>query len=1141
MPEQHRWREFHQRGHHVQSAHGRRTELTAETGDDDHTLGCMVALMPTAADAERLAIPGGEAADELHCTLAYLGPDASAWAPQDRDELIHTLQILFSDEPPVRSFLFGANHWNGNSDSPSWVWATGDDPESDDVYLLDCGLDNAHSLVAGALGGTDGIPMPRQHTPWVAHVCAAYSADPSLLAALEKKLGPVTFDRVRVSFGTDDTDILLTDDPGSMTAAGKTDPAMGVFRRRLTPLEVASRMDFAGHQRDWQQAVNSAMHDWAGVTADWENQLYSQVAAASGTADLEALHVDTANGADVLYRRMVDAANAAGRAQQRAAEQQGVTVPAWSLGTGDDALTSGAVSEGLAFLRRVAQLTASILGTALANSARRQALRLLSLYSGIRLASEIDQFLKTLKDAVAKDQIGSAMSAAQQAGRYAVLSVAPRATYAASEVLDDRTCSECSAVDGKTFSSLEDAEASYPGGAYEDCLGGGRCRGTYYAIWDDGITSSAAGALPAQRTTEEESMASDVHAPCADCPGDAEHFSVEAPVTEPREEFAWDGAASNYSDAQYQKATAACDPGDGTVKERCFLPHHDPDGALNRDGLAAAAGRFAGLKGHDPDAVEAAKSHLRAHYNQIGEDVPPALAAAGHTHVAAALDCPPGWKKDPGGDGCVPNIWKEGMKPPQCPPGWTRDEDNDGCVPVADGGKDGKEGMGAATEQLEVQQLPGATPVAAPTNPAADSGTGGNTAPWNGVLAVEGVTTGDGREFAPDSLTWRDLPIPLRWNRVDSHGGEPRTEAVNVGRIDSITREGNQLKATGQFDLSTPDGQTAYDKVKGGFLRGVSIDADSITDADVELVWPEQQNEGSDDSEPDLFELLFAQPDKVVYHAGRISAATLCDIPAFAEAYVALTDDTGAVVAGGAMALEDWEQAQADRAVEQPSVTASLAGFEPPRSWFSDPKLSLPTPITVDESGRVYGHAAMWGTCHVGHTQTCVQPPRESEHPYFMTGEVIAEGGVSVSVGQITVGTGHAPLNVGAQAATEHYDHTGWAVADVAVGNDAHGIWVAGAIRADADPARVAALRAAGQVSGDWRRIGGKLRLVGLLAVNVPGFPVPRMRARVASGAQQALVAAGQPTVSPGYSEKELDQMAMRRVMDLLARRSAKE
>jgi hypothetical protein len=134
------------------------------------------------------------------------------------------------------------------------------------------------------------------------------------------------------------------------------------------------------------------------------------------------------------------------------------------------------------------------------------------------------------------------------------------------------------------------------------------------------------------------------------------------------------------------------------------------------------------------------------------------------------------------------------------------------------------------------------------------------------------------------------------------------------------------------------------------------------------------------------------------------------------------------------------------------------------------------------------------------------------------------------------VGTGHAPLHYGASPAAEHYDNTGAAVADVAVGNDQHGIWVAGSIRPGADPLRVYELQAAGQVSGDWRRIGGQLRLVGLLAVNVPGFPVPKMRARVASGQPQALVAAGRPTVGGGMSQVELEQWATRVVMRMLSR-----
>jgi hypothetical protein len=243
----------------------------------------------------------------------------------------------------------------------------------------------------------------------------------------------------------------------------------------------------------------------------------------------------------------------------------------------------------------------------------------------------------------------------------------------------------------------------------------------------------------------------------------------------------------------------------------------------------------------------------------------------------------------------------------------------------------------------------------------------------------------------------------------------------------------------------------------------VSIDADAIQDADVEMVYDDASGSGDDEG------LLFAQPSKVIFHGGRISAATLCDIPAFAEAYVALTDDAGAVVAGGAMDRSDW-----DRAVEEaPAAPLSLVAYAapvidyaPPASWFQNPGLSLWTDITVTADGRVYGHAAQAGSCHIGYADQCVTMPVEDYHAYYLTGEVLCDNGASVPVGQITIATGHASMGSGPKAAADHYDHTGTVVADVTTGTDSVGIWVAGAIRPDADPAKVAALRASGRVSG---------------------------------------------------------------------------
>jgi hypothetical protein len=104
--------------------------------------------------------------------------------------------------------------------------------------------------------------------------------------------------------------------------------------------------------------------------------------------------------------------------------------------------------------------------------------------------------------------------------------------------------------------------------------------------------------------------------------------------------------------------------------------------------------------------------------------------------------------------------------------------------------------------------------------------------------------------------------------------------------------------------------------------------------------------------------------------------------------------------------------------------------------------------------------------------------------------------------------TGHAPHDVSAHSAAAHYDNTGAAVADVAVGEDAHGIWFAGRLR-PGTPAQQRDTLAAAALSGDWRGIRGNLELVAALAVNVPGFPVPRVSLAASGGQQTSLVAAG--------------------------------
>ena len=188
----------------------------------------------------------------------------------------------------------------------------------------------------------------------------------------------------------------------------------------------------------------------------------------------------------------------------------------------------------------------------------------------------------------------------------------------------------------------------------------------------------------------------------------------------------------------------------------------------------------------------------------------------------------------------------------------------------------------------------------------------------------------------------------------------------------------------------------------------------------------------------------------------------------------------------------------------------------PPLEHFSSPGLSAATPYTVDpdNENHIYGHLASWETCHVGR-EGCVPPPHSThDYAYFSTGEVVTAGG-PVPVGSITMNTGHATEDMDPRATVAHYDDTGTVVADVAVGEDDHGIWFNGELRPGITPEQRHALRA-GALSGDWRRIGGNLELVAALAVNVPGFPIPREQLSVAaSGAPMSLVAAAIVTVDP--------------------------
>ena len=351
------------------------------------------------------------------------------------------------------------------------------------------------------------------------------------------------------------------------------------------------------------------------------------------------------------------------------------------------------------------------------------------------------------------------------------------------------------------------------------------------------------------------------------------------------------------------------------------------------------------------------------------------------------------------------------------------------------------------------------------------------------VIAKEGEQTVDGREFAAGAIDWRELPIPLmmiRENDPTGRGGHKSSKAV--GAIAEIWREDDEngfgtIYGKGYF--STDDaGEEALQLISEGIISGVSADVGGAVVEELEAT-----DEG-------LRKMIVR---------GTIVAVTALPIPAFDTTKISVDHENTMVASAGA----DWK---------------------PDASLFANPNLSGPTPLTVTADGRIFGHAALWGTCHVGYRDRCVTPPRsKSNYQYFNVGTVLTADSEPVSVGRLTAGTNHAAIEFDAQPAKDHYDNTGWAAAFVHSGEDEHGIWFAGAVSPTATPEQIAVLRAS-SVSGDWRQINGALELVGILAVNTPGFPIPRARAGLVAGAQVSLIASG---VCPcEFTDDELDEFA---------------
>lgn len=344
---------------------------------------------------------------------------------------------------------------------------------------------------------------------------------------------------------------------------------------------------------------------------------------------------------------------------------------------------------------------------------------------------------------------------------------------------------------------------------------------------------------------------------------------------------------------------------------------------------------------------------------------------------------------------------------------------------------------------------------------------------WNAVLARLGTPTGDGRIISPGALSSRDLPLPLSWQREsgEGHGG-----SVVVGRIDTISFDQDMVTATGSL-LDEGEWSGVVELLENEVI-GPSVDLD-------DLVYVVDDN------------------DKAIITSARIAGATLVAIPAFADVSLTLAP-LPAVEAEPEPAMEyDYD---ALYAAVGPDVSRETS--LPPLEAFTRPTEVGPLNVSRETWGqKVSGYLGTWGTCHVGLPGCTTIPSSATGYAHFLRREQVTTDGTVVPVGVLTVGGGHARPDGSVEMAMEHYDDPACATAKVFCGEDEYGVWVSGWILPYADPVKVQQLSDL-DVSGDWRRRGGNLEMIGVCAVNNPGFPVLRkVHFSLDKGGQQTLIA----------------------------------
>lgn len=393
---------------------------------------------------------------------------------------------------------------------------------------------------------------------------------------------------------------------------------------------------------------------------------------------------------------------------------------------------------------------------------------------------------------------------------------------------------------------------------------------------------------------------------------------------------------------------------------------------------------------------------------------------------------------------------------------------------------------------------------------------------WRGILAPLDTRSGDGRIIAtPETLRVRPLPISFKWQDRSTFGHD---DAVTVGAITKVWQDNGMLWGSGPFDLADGHGAEIARKLRDGFAGLVSVDLDDLTsewrvfDPDGKLVPADQVEDLLVEDDDGWLELPDGYSEGEIAIDWRLMSTTVVADPAFPEARVYPVYDAAEIVPAADLVAEREAEALASASTADLALVAAGAPVAAPLTWFDAPKLAEPTPLTITEDGRVFGHAALFESCHVGFPGRCVPAPRGADYSRFHLKAYRTGDQGDIAVGALVMGTDHASTSASTSvaAAMAHYADNGRCAAYVRAGEDEYGVWVAGVLDpglTETDMVKVRAMT----LSGDWRTLDGRITFIAALAVNVPGFAVPR-KTTGAQGQLISLVAAGalqRPTARP--------------------------